>query len=351
MQANVAGKASYTFKSNPETVGCDPEDDLGSFSIWTRGDHPAMEPIHVVTPLWNSSSLSAAMGAPVYLKMEAFQPIGSFKARGIGAACQASQQAGASGLVCASGGNAGYAVAYAGREIGVPVTIVVPKTTPAWLQDLIRREEATVIVSGDSWDDAHIYATQLAEQNRAAYIHPFDDPRVWQGHASIIHEIAEVGVKPGGVVVSVGGGGLLCGLLEGLHHVGWMDVPVLAVETEGAASFAASVQAGHLITLDRITSLATTLGARRVASEALAWTRRHRITPWTVTDRAAVEACLRFADEHRVLVEPACGASLSAVYGRAEPLKGLEPIVVIVCGGAGVSLRLLDEWKNKVGDS
>jgi len=63
-------------------------------------------------------------------------------------------------------------------------------------------------------------------------------PRVWKGHTSIIHEIAEVGVKPGVVVVSVGGGGLLCGLLEGLHHVGWKDVPVLAVETEGAASFA-----------------------------------------------------------------------------------------------------------------
>jgi len=309
-----------------------------------------MKPIHVVTPLWESWSLTAAMGVPVYLKMEALQPIGSFKARGIGAACQASWEDGASGLVCASGGNAGYAVAYAGRQIGIPVTVVVPQTTPAWLQNLIRREEATVIVYGNTWDDAHIYATRLAEQKSAAYIHPFDDPRVWKGHTSIIHEIAEVGVKPGVVVVSVGGGGLLCGLLEGLHHVGWKDVPVLAVETEGAASFATSVQAGHLVTLDRITSLATTLGARTVASEALAWTRRHRITPWTVTDRAAVEACLRFADEHRVLVEPACGASLSAVYGRAKPLEGLQPIVIIVCGGAGVSLRLLDEWKKKVAD-
>jgi L-serine/L-threonine ammonia-lyase len=307
-----------------------------------------MEPIHVVTPLWESSSLSAAMGASVYLKMEALQPIGSFKARGIGAACQASREAGASRLVCASGGNAGYAVAYAGHRLGIPVTIVVPKTTPPWLQDLIRREQATVVVSGDSWDDSHIFATRLAERERAAYIHPFDDPRVWKGHSSIMHEIAEVGVRPGAVVVSVGGGGLLCGLLEGLHQVGWKDVPVLAVETEGTASFAASVRAGSLVTLDRITSVATTLGARTVAAAALAWTRRHRITPWTVTDRAAVEACLRFADEHRVLVEPACGASLAAVYRRARPLQRLDPIVIIVCGGAGVSLRLLAEWQAKV---
>ncbi len=307
-----------------------------------------MKPIHVPTPLWESPSLSAAMGVQVYLKMEALQPIGSFKARGIGAACQASWAAGASRLVCASGGNAGYAVAYAGRQLGITATVVVPETTPSWLQDLIRREGATVTVYGEAWDDAHAYATRLAQQENAAYIHPFDDPRVWHGHGSIIHEIAETGVKPGALVVAVGGGGLLCGVLEGLHQMGWKDVLVLAVETEGTASFAASVQAGHLVTLDRITSVATTLGARTVAAEALAWTQRHPITSWVVTDRAAVEACLRFADEHRVLVEPACGAALSAGYGCATPLQGREPIVIIVCGGAGVSLRLLDEWKQNV---
>jgi L-serine/L-threonine ammonia-lyase len=216
------------------------------------------------------------------------------------------------------------------------------------MQNILRREGATVTVHGDSWDDAHDYATALTAQENAAYIHPFDDPRIWAGHASIIHEIAEANIKPGAVVVSVGGGGLLCGLLEGLHQVGWKDVPVLAVETEGAASFAASVKAGHLIKLDRIASIATTLGARSVAPAALAWTQRHKIIPWIVTDREAVDACLRFADEQRVLVEPACGAALAAVYGWAEPLEDLAAIVVIVCGGAGVSLALLEEWKKKV---
>ncbi len=301
--------------------------------------------IHVETPLWESPSLSAAIGAPVYLKMEAFQPVGSFKARGIGLACQDSWESGSTRLVCASAGNAGYAVAYAGRQIGIPVTVVVPTTTPAWLQNLVRREGATVEVHGYSWDDAHAYGTELAEKENAAYIHPFDDPRVWKGHATIRLEIANPGIKPGVLVVSVGGGGLLCGLLEGLYDVGWTDVPILAVETEGAASFAAAVRAGRLVTLDRITSVATTLGARRVAAEALAWTKRHPITPWQVTDKEAVDACVRFADEHRVLVEPACGAALAAVYGRAEPLNGLRPVVIIVCGGAGVNLPLLETWK------
>jgi L-serine/L-threonine ammonia-lyase len=97
---------------------------------------------------------------------------------------------------------------------------------------------------------------EFARSQQAVYIHPFDDPIVWSGHASMIREIAEEGIRPGAIVASVGGGGLLCGLVEGMHAMGWTDIPVVAVETEGAASFAASVQAGRLVTLDRITSTA-----------------------------------------------------------------------------------------------
>ena len=295
--------------------------------------------------------MSAALDASVHLKMEALQPTGSFKIRGIGHACQKSCEAGATRLVCSSGGNAGYAVAYAGRKLGTDVTVVVPQTTPHWTREMIRQQKATVIEHGESWDDAHIYASQLARQDRTAYIHPFDDPRIWRGHASIIEEITDDGLKPDTIVLSVGGGGLLCGVLEGLHRIGWTDVPLIAVETEGAASFSASVEAGRLMTLDKIASVATTLGARTVASKALMWTRKHTIKPWTVSDREAVDACIRFADDHRILVEPACGAALSAIYNRATPLVGQERVMVIVCGGAGVSLSLLREWENHYGSN
>ena len=148
--------------------------------------------------------------------------------------------------------------------------------------------------------------------------------------------------------MAVGGGGLFCGLVQGLHRVGWTDIPVLAVETKGTASLAASISAGRLVTLKKIDSIAVTLGARTVASEALSWTDRHRVTPWTVSDRAALDACFRFADDHRILVEPACGAALSTIYDKADPLIGKNPVLVIVCGGAGVSLPLLREWDKKV---
>ncbi len=307
-----------------------------------------MNPLHVVTPLWYSASISATLGVAVYLKMEAFQPSGSFKARGMGAACLAAQATGATRIVCASGGNAGYAVAYAGQQLGLAVTIVVPQTTPARSQELIRSTGAQLVIHGASWDDAYAHAATVAEQTGAINIHPFDDVQVWRGHASLVHEIAEAGIKPGSIVLSVGGGGLLCGVAEGLHTVGWSEVPIVAVETEGASSFAQSVQADRLVTLDRITSIATTLGARTVSQQALNWTRRHPIVPWVVSDRTAVDACLRFADDHRVLVEPACGAALAAGYFHAPALIDRDPVVIIVCGGVGVTRELLQKWDDQV---
>ncbi|MBN2123412.1 MAG: pyridoxal-phosphate dependent enzyme [Deltaproteobacteria bacterium] len=307
-----------------------------------------MKPLHVPTPLWESRPLSDLLGTRVFLKMEALQPVGSFKIRGIGRACQAGKDSGAERLIASSGGNAGYAVAYAGQRLGMQVTVYVPGSTREWMRAAIRREGATVIEHGESWDDSHAHALQVARKEGAAYIHPFDDPLLWSGHSTLIDEIAAKGIKPGLVVLSVGGGGLLCGVLEGLHRVGWTDVPVLAVETEGAASLAESVKAGRLMTLRAITSIATSLGARTVAAEAFAWTGRHPVTPWIVPDRAALGACFRFAEDHRILVEPACGAALSAVYDRADPLRARESVLIIVCGGAGVNFSLLEDWKHRI---
>lgn len=307
-----------------------------------------MKPLHIETPTWDSRPLGEAIGHRVYLKMEALQPTGCFKIRGVGHACQTYHSWGARSLVSSSGGNAGLAVVYSGQKLGVPAKVFVPQSTSPWMRRLIEREGGIVIEHGAAWDDAHAHALKIAEKEGTAYIHPFDDPLIWEGHASMMEEVARAGEKPGAVVLSVGGGGLLCGVLEGLHRVGWEDVPVITVETEGAASFSKSVEAGRLITLDAIRSIATTLGARTVTAEALSWTRRHTILPRVVSDREALNACFRFLNDHRILVEPACGAALAAVYDRAEPLRRYKSLLVIVCGGAGVNLELFREWDTKL---
>jgi L-serine/L-threonine ammonia-lyase len=112
----------------------------------------------------------------------------------------------------------------------------------------------------------------------------------------------------------------------------------------GAASLNAAVAAGVLVTLDAITSLATTLGARRVCDQAFEWTRRHEVHATTVTDREAVQACLDVADEHRLIVEPACGAAVAAtLQRRLAPLCMAANVLVILCGGLSTTyVDLLD---------
>lgn len=298
-----------------------------------------------VTPLWESGSLSRSAGTRVLLKMEALQPVGSFKIRGVERLCRRTVDEGSRHLVCASGGNAGLAVAYAARRFGVMATIYVPETTPEHTREALRAEGAEVVEAGESWDDAHEVAADFAARKKTTYVHPFDHPDLWAGHSTMIDEIAAQGPEPGAIICSVGGGGLLCGVLEGMERQGWSEIPVIAVETEGADSFARSVEAREPIVLERIASLATTLGARRVATEALARAARFQVRSEIVTDAEAVAACRHFADEHRILVEPACGAALAVL---TERVVGPGPIVVIVCGGAGATPALLAEWERRV---
>jgi L-serine/L-threonine ammonia-lyase len=303
--------------------------------------------IHVQTPLIESDAFSTS-GQRVWLKLEALQPSGSFKLRGVGHACETHASRGASRLLSSSGGNAGLAVAHAGRRLGLPVLVVVPESTLEWPKTLMRRQGAEVVVHGKSWLEANEYLLCL-RQPTDAFIHPFDDQLLWDGHASMIHEAAAQGPRPDASVLSVGGGGLMCGVLQGMHAVGWADVPRVAVETIGADSLHAAVQADQLVTLDAINSIATSLGARRVSEQAFDWTKRHEVISTTVSDVAALQACFEFEREHRLVVEPACGAALAAVLSRSTPvLRSAANVLVIVCGGVCTTYSDLERLASKI---
>jgi L-serine/L-threonine ammonia-lyase len=310
----------------------------------------ARAPLHLDTPLLAAPPGLFARGpVRVWLKMDALQPSASFKMRGVGHLVQRRVDEGARAVVCASGGNAGLAATLAARACGVPVTIVVPTTTPAEVRDAIAARGADVVVHGGVWDEAHAHAVGLAQAQGAVYVHPFDDPLLWQGHASLIDEVVRAGVRFDAVVASVGGGGLLAGIVEGLQRHGLHRVPVVAVETEGAASFAAALAAGEPVTLPAITSIATSLGARRVAPRLLALSREHPIHSVVVSDAQAVAACSRFADAMRVLVEPACGASLAALEARPDLFADGTAPLIEVCGGMGVTTEWLAQWRRQLG--
>ena len=302
--------------------------------------------LHVETPLIESLALSRAGSRRVWLKLEALQPCGTFKARGIGHLCRVQLESGCKRFVSSSGGNAGLAVAYSGRKLGAPVTVVVPETTGARARGLIAAEGAQVIVHGQSWQEAHEHALSLLAAD-AQYVHPFDDALIWEGHASLVDELAAASLKPDAIVLSVGGGGLLAGVAQGLARRGWNDVALIAAETLGCDSFAQSIAAGSVIELPRISSIATSLGAKRICTRALEVSRELRTHAQVVSDLAALRACLRFADDHRLVVEPACGASLALCYDDAAVLDAYREIVVIVCGGAGVSYSELAALENE----
>lgn len=304
-------------------------------------------PLHIATPLLKHDRLSALLDKHVLLKLESVQPSGSFKLRGIGTLCQRAAAQGATHFVCPSGGNAGFAAAVAGVALGVRTTIIVPETTHESVHQRIRDIGASLIVHGRVWDEANEEALRLCSQPGVRYVPPFDHPDIWDGNATLIDEAVAQDPDFDAVICSVGGGGLLCGVLEGLQRNGRAHVPVIAVETEGAASLHAAVQAGAPVTLSAITSIATTLGSKRVAQAAFDWTKKHEVRSVVVSDAQAVDACLQFADDLRVLVEPACGAALAIGYQELSVLAQARKPLFVVCGGIGVDLAKLAHWKQQ----
>ncbi|MBF7694529.1 pyridoxal-phosphate dependent enzyme [Acinetobacter rathckeae] len=291
------------------------------------------------TPLIQSKKLSDLNCCNVWLKMESSNVTGSFKERSIGHACAQYAQQGAKKFISSSGGNAGVSVAYMGNQLQIPVIIVVPKTTSQTAIDLMRKENAEVIVHGDSWLEANDLALSYVSSDNI-YIHPFDHPYLWDGVSQMIKEVLDAGVTPDAVVLSVGGGSLLSGVQQGLTTHG-LKIPIYAVETEGTASLNTAIQKKQHIKLDEVTGIATTLAAKQVCKNAFDISQQENIVGLTVSDKEALQACFEFLNDHRTLVEPACGATLSVLYDKKLSFSATSNVLVIVCGGASVTLNQL----------
>ncbi|MCX2865712.1 pyridoxal-phosphate dependent enzyme [Paucibacter sp. PLA-PC-4] len=294
----------------------------------------------VVTPTIPCRYLSSPTQR-VWLKHEYMQPTGSFKIRGVQRACAAEAANGARRLLIASGGNAGIAVAYCARALGVSCLVVVPESASMLVKVMLRNLGAEVVVRGRTLEDADAVMGGL-RSTADGVIHPDHNPFILDGYASLIRE-AKMQMQmhdPDAVVVAVGGGGLMSGVLQGMHFVGWSQVPLIACETLGAHTLALAMAAGHSVGMPRLTSVVSALSARSVSEAAFAWTLRHNVVSEVVTELEAVRAARGFADHYNKVIDPSCGAVVAAL-GRRRPdeLAKAQEVLVVICGGTVTSYR------------
>lgn len=303
-------------------------------------------------------------------KQELEQPSGSFKLRGmsklVAFAIENARKEGKLNvhIYTSSGGNAGIAAAFASKYNNVPCTVVLPRTTKQTALDILQSLGANIAIHGAHWGEADTYLKKVViKETRpeilAIYCHPFDDVVLWDGHADIVDDLAiqlkQLEVDPvhvKGIVCSCGGGGLYNGIVTGLQRNSSLSkVPVLAVETDQTPAFAESVKAGHVVTLPKVETLATSLGAPYISAKSWELYQDHTTYVKTMDDLDAVQATVDYYDEFGSLVEPACGATLAVANKRQDLLSvfgDLAPedvIVFIVCGGSGVSKEALESYR------
>lgn len=279
------------------------------------------------TPVLEPGGGAFGVVAPITLKLELLQHTGSFKPRGAFSKMLASDVPPA-GVIAASGGNFGLAVAYAAHELGHRAEIFVPSTSPAAKIDRIRDFGATVNVVEGFYDDAAQAALVLTARTGALAMHPFDQPEVVAGQGTIGIELAEQAPDADTVIVAVGGGGLIAGIAS------WFagDVRVVGVEPEAAPTMHTALAAGSPVDVEVGGVAADSLGPRRVGAIAFDVARRWIDRVLLVPDAAIRDAQRAIWRELRLVAEPGGATALAALTTGVYLLAPDERVVVLLCG-------------------
>ena len=281
------------------------------------------------TPLWKLPGAAFGMrGGEVWLKLEHLQVAGSFKARGM-LNRLLSNTIPASGVIVASGGNAGIATAAAAKSLGVPCEVFVPTVSSAAKQARLAELGAKVVVTGAAYSDALAACLQRQAQTGALLTHAYDQPEVVTGAGTLAREIEQQGGLPDSVLVSVGGGGLIAGVAS------WFEqrARVVALEPELAPTLFAAREAGEPVDVAVSGVAADALGAKRIG--AISWdiTQRHVKEALLLPDDAIRAAQRWLWKEMKLAVEPAAALGLAALQTGAYQPAPDEKVCLIICGG------------------
>lgn len=287
----------------------------------------------VRTPCNESPMLSDLCGARIFVKLEYLQRTGSFKERGArNALLLLPPEQRQAGVIAASAGNHALALAYHGRDLGIPVTVVMPTFAPLVKQERARQFGAKVILSGSNIGEAKNYADELVTSEGFTYIHGFDGAEVISGQGTIGLEIMEQVPDVDAIVVPIGGGGLIAGLGLAVKTMR-PQTTVIGVEPEHAASYRAALEAGHPVQTLMEPTLGDGLAVPTVGARAFEIARRYVDHTVTVDEGAIALAILRLLEMEKGVVEGSGAAPLAAILANRLPELAGKRIALVLCGG------------------
>jgi threonine dehydratase len=271
-----------------------------------------------------------AFGVALTLKLELLQHTGSFKPRGAFNRVLSAAAIPESGVIAASGGNHGLAVAHVATRLGLPAEIFVPEASPPIKVERLRSfgDQVRVTVTGALYADAHEASMRRAAETGALVVHPYDQPEVVAGQGTVSRELDVQCDDLDTVLVAVGGGGLIAGAAC------WFGgrAKVVAVEPRTSRALDAAIEAGEPVDVDVSGVAADSLGARRVGELAFQAAMEAVDHVALVTDDQIVEAQRRLWRELRLVAEPGGATALAAITSGAYRPAGGERVAVVVCG-------------------
>jgi threonine dehydratase len=287
----------------------------------------------IETPCPESIPLSEITGARIFCKLDNLQRTGSFKERGARNAliCLSSAQR-KRGVIAASAGNHALGLAYHGKLLGIPVTVVMPESAPLIKISTCERLGARVLIRGGDFSAAREAADGLVAAESLTYIHGFDDPKIIAGQGTLGLELIKQVPQLDAIICPIGGGGLIAGVAVAVKAL-WPRVQVIGVESSATGNFAAALRARRPVRRPRRATLADGLATLTVGTSAFALARTRVDQVVSVSENAIALAILRMLELEKTVVEGAAAVPLAAMLTGKLPRLAGKRVALLVCGG------------------
>jgi threonine dehydratase len=285
------------------------------------------------TPLFSSRALGNRTGGRCWLKAENLQKTGSFKARG---ACNMVRHLSPAererGVVTASAGNHGQALAYVAAHERIPGVVVMPQSANRSKVAAVREYGAEAILHGEIWDDAFARSQEIARERSLTYVHPFKDRYILAGQGTVALEILEDLPDAATILVPIGGGGLLAGMAMALRALG-SRVHIVGVEPDGSANMLTSRARNRAVELDAVTTIADGLATKKTDPEVFEIINALVDDLVSVSDEELLDAIRFLLERAKLLAEPAGAATTAALLAGKTGKAGSGNVVAVLSGG------------------